>query len=75
MVKLTGNIKSETTDAVLMDITEDEQNCLQGKIEWFPKSKTKRSKNRKGDDVLRVQEWLYEKKLPLHQRIGVYKNY
>jgi len=73
MVRLVGKITGQNDKAVRIRIVEDEQGCLEGKTEWFPKSQCKISKNRAGDDVVTVTQWIYEMKLPPELRIGTYQ--
>ena len=73
MVRLVGKIIGQTEKAVGIRIVEDEQGCLQGRTEWFAKSNCKIHKSRDGEDVVNVQQWAYEMKLPPERRIGTYK--
>ena len=63
MMDLQGRIVAETDKAIQFEILDDICLHLQGKTEWFPKSKIRLPKRRYGIIRIYVQNWIYDSKI------------
>lgn len=59
MVRLIGRIVGESDKAVRLEIIEDENSKLLGKVKWMPKSQLRLDGKEVG---IVIPEWLYEEK-------------